>query len=76
MRSRYPQLNIREMPEGIRKKFKLVYLKEIPFVDLVEKKPVVDQLFMNKQNNYDSICTLFIFASYVIISFFSVFCLF
>ena len=28
----------REMPEGIREKFKLVYLKETPFVDLVEKK--------------------------------------
>jgi hypothetical protein len=28
----------REMPEGIGKKFKLVYLKETPFVDLVEKK--------------------------------------
>ena len=27
----------REMPEGLRKKFKLVYLKETPFVDLVEK---------------------------------------
>ena len=28
----------REMPEGLREKFKLVYLKETPFVDLVEKK--------------------------------------
>ena len=28
----------RAMPEGIRKQFKLVYLKETPFVDLVEKK--------------------------------------
>ena len=28
----------REMSEGIREKFKLVYLKETPFVDLVEKK--------------------------------------
>ena len=27
-----------EMPESIHKKFKLVYLKEIPFVDLVERK--------------------------------------
>ena len=45
----------REIPEGMRKKIKLVYLKEIPFVDLVViKRPVVDTLFMNKQNNYDS----------------------
>ena len=28
----------REMPEGIRKQFKLLYLKETPFVDLVKKK--------------------------------------
>jgi hypothetical protein len=27
-----------EMPEGLREKLKLVYLKETPFVDLVEKK--------------------------------------
>ena len=27
-----------EIPEGMRAKFKLVYLKETPFVDLVEKK--------------------------------------
>lgn len=27
-----------EMPESIHKKFKLMYLKEIPFVDLVERK--------------------------------------
>jgi hypothetical protein len=55
----------REMPEGIGKNFKLVYLKETPFVDLVEKKTVLDNLFMNKQNNYDIICTLLIiFSSY------------
>ena len=28
----------RAMPEGIRKQFKLLYLKETPFVDLVKKK--------------------------------------
>ena len=45
----------REIPEGMRKKVKHVYLKEIPLVDqVVIKTPVVDKLFMNKQNNYDS----------------------